>query len=219
MLLRWQPQRQTPQDAQLPRPGLSDIRTALAARSILTPVAYMAFYTAAVACAFPGGIALSMAAGLLFGTVLGGTYAVFAITAGAVLLFLAGRSTLRPILERRAGRFFRKVAPTLEQNGFSYLLAVRLIPFTPFWLVNLSAALTGISLPAYALATFIGIAPITFVLASAGVGIGDTLEAGGQPGVTTLLRPSILIPLLVLAAMSLAPVAFRRLRSRRTPAH
>src|SRR3954463_10250859 len=105
-------------------------RGTIAAHPVLAPLAYIGLYTATVACAIPGGVVMGVAAGFLFGTLLGGTYALVAITIGATLLFLAARAALRPALERRAGRLLQKLTPALEANGFSYLLAVRFIPLT-----------------------------------------------------------------------------------------
>jgi uncharacterized membrane protein YdjX (TVP38/TMEM64 family) len=192
------------------------LRQAVAAHPVLAPLAYILLYTVAVACAVPGGLVFSTAAGLMFGTVLGGAYAVIAITLGSAILFLAARSALRPLAERLARRMLGRDLPALEGDGFLYMLAVRLVPFTPFWVVNLAAAMTRIRLGAYVAATFIGIAPITYILAAAGAGIGDTLAAGEQPGLGTILRPHIMLPLLLLAIVSLAPIAFKRRQRRRS---
>ena len=102
-------------------------------------------------------------------------------TGGAVLLFLAARSTLRPLLARRARPFLERVGPALERDGFSYLLALRLLPVLPFWLLNLAPALVGMRLAPYTAATFLGIIPGTVVFASIGAGLGDVLASGGPP--------------------------------------
>lgn len=192
----------------------SVLRQAVAAHPIAAPLAYMALYAASVACAIPGGIVLSAAGGLMFGTVAGGAYAVMAITLGSTILFLAARSALRPLAERLARRVLRSGLPELEGDGFLYMLAVRLVPFTPFWIVNLAAAMTRIRLRSYVAATFVGIAPITFILAAAGAGTGETLASGAQPGLSTILRPQIVVPLILLALVSLAPLALKRRRRR-----
>ena len=196
----------------------AELRGYVAAHPAWTPVAFMAAYAAMVACAIPGGVAFSMAAGLLFGIVAGTIYVLLAVTAGSVILLLAARSALRPLLERYAVTRLAKIVAALERDGFSYLLAARLLPFAPFWITNLAAALTRIPVPTFALATIIGIAPITVVLTAAGSGIGETLAAGGQPGLGTVLRPQIAIPLLLTAILSLAPIALRRRQTGRDQA-
>ena len=191
------------------------LRQAVLAHPVLAPVGYVAIYAAMVACAIPGGLVLSTASGLLFGTGLGGFYAVIAITLGSTALFLAARSALRPLAQRLARRWLQRELPALAGDGFLYMLAVRLVPFTPFWMVNIGAAMTRIPTSAYVAATFIGIAPITYILAAAGAGIGDTLAAGEQPHLATILRPEIIVPLVLLAVVSLAPVGIKRWRRRR----
>jgi uncharacterized membrane protein YdjX (TVP38/TMEM64 family) len=187
------------------------LRIFVARHTVLAPLAFIGIYTTAVACAIPGGIVMGAAAGLLFGTIQGGIYALIAITIGATILFLAARTALRPVVERRFSRLLERITPAVETNGFLYLLAVRLIPLTPFWLVNIAAALGGVRLIPYILATFIGIVPITFVFTSLGEGLSRTLAAGSQ--LTTaqvLVQPSLLIPLLGLAVLALLPIALKR---------
>ena len=79
------------------------------------------------------------------------------------------------MLARIAGRRLDGVRAGLRQDGFSYLLALRLIPVAPFWLCNLASAVAGMRLAPFAAATLIGIVPATTVLA--GLGLDD---AGGQ---------------------------------------
>ena len=131
-------------------------------------------------------------------------------TAGAVLLFLAARTALGRPIGRRAEPLLSRIRPGLERDGFSYLLALRLIPVVPFWLLNLAPALVGMRLAPYALATLIGIIPGTLVFASIGAGIGGVLEAGRQPDLSVILSPRVIVPLLGLALLSLLPVAWRR---------
>jgi uncharacterized membrane protein YdjX (TVP38/TMEM64 family) len=136
--------------------------------------------------------------------------AVVGATIGAILLFLAARSALAPLLATRAGPFLDRVRPGLQRDGFSYLLVMRLIPVVPFWLTNLAPALVGIPLATFAGATFIGIMPATFVFASIGAGVEVVLAAGGQPDVSLIWSPPVLLPLVGLAVLSLLPVAWRR---------
>ena len=190
------------------------LRAFTVAHPVLAIVGYVAIYAAAVALSLPGAVVLTLAGGLLFGTVLGGASAVVGATAGAVLLFLAARTALGNTLARRAGPLMDRIRPGLERDGFSYLLAMRLLPVFPFWLVNLAAAIVGVRLGVFALATFVGIIPGTVVFASVGAGIGSVLAAGRTPDLSIVFRPAVILPLVALAALSLLPVAWRRLRAR-----
>jgi uncharacterized membrane protein YdjX (TVP38/TMEM64 family) len=186
------------------------LRTWVAADPFATAAAYLGVYTLAVAVSFPGAIWITVAGGLLFGTIAGAALAVTGATIGAVLLVLAARSALGPFLARRAGRLIEGLRPRLQRDGFSYVLALRLIPVVPFWLTNLAAALAGVRLSHFVAATLIGTIPATTVFASIGAGVGRVLAAGRTPDVFVILSPPLLLPLLGLAALSLLPVAWRR---------
>jgi uncharacterized membrane protein YdjX (TVP38/TMEM64 family) len=151
-----------------------------------------------------------MAGGLLFGTVLGGTLTVTGATIGASILLIVVRSAFAQTLMRHRDRIPEQVRTRLERDGFSYLLALRLVPLFPFWMVNLAAAVAGIRLAVFAPATFLGVAPASFVMSSIGSGIGSILAEGRTPDVSVLFSPRILLPLLGLALLSLLPVLLRR---------
>jgi uncharacterized membrane protein YdjX (TVP38/TMEM64 family) len=177
---------------------------------ITAPSLYILIYAGAVLLSLPESAVLTAAAGLLFGTLFGGMLAVVGSSAGAIALFLAVRYHLADAIAERSGRFLGVIRLGLRRDGFSYLLAIRLVPAFPFWLVNLAAALSGMRLLPYASATVIGIIPATFVFASIGAGLGNVLAAGGTPDLKLIFSPGILGPLLGLAALSLLPVVWRR---------
>jgi uncharacterized membrane protein YdjX (TVP38/TMEM64 family) len=181
----------------------------VASHPIAAPALYAAIYAVTVALSVPESAVLTVAGGLLFGTLFGGLLAVAGATTGAIALFVAVRYQLADAIAARGGRFLDKLRAGLERDGFSYLLAIRLVPAFPFWLVNLAAALSGIRLLPYATATVIGSAPASLIYASIGAGIGTVLAAGGRPDLAIIFTPHILGPLVALAALSLLPVAWR----------
>jgi uncharacterized membrane protein YdjX (TVP38/TMEM64 family) len=186
----------------------------VAAHPWLAPFTFVAAYTVSVTLSLPQAALLTMAGGLLFGTAVGGTLAVTGATIGAVLLFLIARSAVSGAMAARGGAALGKLREELQRNGFSYLLAIRLIPVVPFWLVNLAAALCGMRLSQFASATFIGIIPATFVIASIGAGVGSVLARGERPDLGVLVSWPVLGPLLALAMLSLTPVIWRKWRTR-----
>jgi uncharacterized membrane protein YdjX (TVP38/TMEM64 family) len=184
--------------------------TWVASHPIIAPSLYMLIYAGAVLLSLPEAAVITVAAGLLFGTWLGGILAVLGSSAGAIALFLLVRYNLADAIVGRRGRFLDAVRRGLRRDGFSYLLAIRLVPAFPFWLVNLAAALSGMRLLPYVAATVLGVMPATFVYASIGAGLGDVLSAGGTPDLAVIFSPRILGPLIGLAALSLLPIAWRR---------
>lgn len=184
----------------------------VAAWPILAPVIYVTIYAALVALSVPQAVVVTITGGLLFGTLLGGALAVLGATLGATLLFILARSAFGDTLAARGGAFVQTVREGLQRDGFNYLLAIRLIPVFPFWLVNLAAALGGMRLVPFVAATLLGVAPGTLVFASVGAGIGTVLAVGGQPDLSIILSLPVLGPLIGLAVLSLLPVAWRHLR-------
>jgi uncharacterized membrane protein YdjX (TVP38/TMEM64 family) len=166
-------------------------------------------YAGAVAFSLPGGLALSLATGFVFGRWVGTVLVVLAATLGATLVFLAARYIFADADRKRLGAWGDKINDGFTQNAFSYLLFLRLVPAFPFFLVNLAPAFTSIPLRTYVLATFVGIIPGTFVF----VNLGQTL--GRLESLRGLLSAETLGALALLGVFALVPVARRALRARR----
>lgn len=197
--------------------ALAERRAALgafvAADPALAALAYVGAYVAVVALSLPGGAAMTLAGGLLFGAIAGAALAVMGATLGACVVFLAARAALAGALERRGGEAVRRAVAAVREGGFWYLLTLRLLPVVPFWLANLAPALAGMRFPPYVAATALGIVPGTAVFASVGAGLGGVLDAGGRPDLTVILSPPVLLPLLALAALSLLGAWWRSRRA------
>jgi uncharacterized membrane protein YdjX (TVP38/TMEM64 family) len=192
------------------REWVCDLVGAAQATAALT---FIFCYAGLVALSVPGGALLTITGGFLFGPWLGGAYAVVGATTGATVVFLAARAGLAG-LATRAAPWVQRIEAGFRRNGLNYLLVLRLIPIFPFWLVNLVAGAVGLRLWVYVLGTFIGIIPVTFIFASLGNGLGTLVEEGQPPDLAILYRPSVLLPILALAALALLPVAYRRWRAR-----
>ena len=169
----------------------------------------LVLYVAAVSLSVPNAGLLTVAGGLLFGKWLGFALTVTAATVGAAILLLIVRS----LLVRNAASQRRRIPDSLRKrlatDGFGYLLALRLVPLFPFWLVNLAAAVAEIRLAVYIPATLLGIAPTTFILSAIGAGVGGILARGQTPDLSVVFAPGILLPLVGLAALSLVPALIR----------
>ncbi len=182
---------------------------------LLANLAFMAIYAVAIAFSIPGGAALTIVGGFLFGTLATTLSVVIGATVGAVALFLAARSALFDVLHAKAGPALLKMEDGFRGNALSYLLVLRLVPLFPFWLVNLVPALLGVPLRTYVIGTAIGIIPGTFVFASFGNGLGALLETGEAPDLSMIFDLEVLTPILGLAVLSLLPVVYKIVKARR----
>ena len=180
-------------------------------RGLVAVLAFLGLYTVVIAFSIPGGSFLTIAGGFLFGSLLGGSYAIVAATLGSTLVFLAAKSAFRDFFHKRAKGYLRTMEAGFHENELSYLLVLRLVPLFPFWLVNLVPAFVGVSLRNYVIATFIGIIPGTFVYASVGNGLDTLFRSGKTPDLGIILKPEVLLPILGLALLSLIPVAYKKI--------
>jgi len=162
------------------------------------------------ALSLPEATLLSLAAGFLLGRWVGTVVVVFAATIGSTLAFLAARYLFAEAARRRMGPRMKRLAKGFEEDAFSYLLFLRLVPLFPFWLVNLVPAFTPVTTRTFALATFIGIIPGAFVFCNLGRRLA-TLQSGRD-----LFDRETILALAMLGILSLAPIAWKKLRPRPT---
>ena len=182
---------------------------------VLAAFVYMAAYAIAVALSLPGGAILSITCGFLFGTVLGTGLVVVAATLGATALFVIAKTALGDALRAKAGPWMNKMAEGFQENEFSYLLVLRLVPLFPFFVVNLVPAFLGVRLANYVLATFIGIIPGAFVFNLAGSGLGSILDSGEELSIAGILTTEIKLALFGLAVLALIPVIYKKVKAGR----
>ena len=152
----------------------------------------------------------------MFGTLVGGTAVVIGATIGATIIFLVARTALGESLRSKAGPWMNKFEAGFQENEFSYLFILRLVPAFPFWLVNIAPALVGARLRNYVITTALGIIPGTFVYASVGAGAGAILDEGGELQLSgLLLKPEILTPIIGLILLALIPVIIKKIPQKR----
>jgi len=178
--------------------------------ALLAALIYIGVYAVAVAFSIPVGAVATLTGGFLFGTLFGGLYTVVGATIGASIVFLAAKTALGDVLKEKAGPTIQKMEEGFRKDAFSYLMVLRLVPLFPFWLVNLAPAFLGVPLRTYAVATFFGIIPATFVFASIGNGLGAIFDQGSEPDLSVITQPEVFLPILGLAALSLIPIIYKR---------
>lgn len=176
------------------------------------PLAYMSIYALVVMLSVPGAAVMTISGGFLFGVWAGAAYAVIAATIGATSLFLIAKGSFGDFLLARAGPGVQRMRAGFADNAFHYLLALRLVPLFPFFLVNLVPAFLGVRWTTYVAATFIGIMPAAFIYALVGSGIGQVFGRGGAFSAAAVLTPQLIAGLCGLAVLALLPVAYRRWR-------
>ncbi len=160
----------------LPALGLGGEATARHWLAMATgPWALPAVILAFAALAFLGvpQVVLIAAAVAAFGPVTGLAYSWTGTMVSALVGFALGRAFGGRLIEGWTGA--RRFADLVGRNGFMASLVVRLVPFAPFVLVNITAGVTTMSWLAFTSGTAIGILPKIAVIAFA----GHSMMAGG----------------------------------------
>ncbi len=202
--------------------ALADNRDALIAfrdaNYILTAAAFILVYALIVAFSLPGATIATLTGGFLFATFPGALFNVTAATIGATAIFLAAQtsfgSRLGARLEGSEG-LTKKIKDSIDENQWSALFLLRLVPAVPFFMANLIPAFLEVPLRRYVISTFFGIMPGAIVYTSVGAGLGEVFERGETPNLGIIFEPQILLPILGLCALALVPIVLKAVRGKK----
>lgn len=153
---------------------------------------YMAIYIIVTSLSLPGAAVMTLAGGALFGLVAGTIIVSFASTIGATAACFVARFVLRDWVQNKFGDKLKAVNEGIEKEGAFYLFTVRLIPYIPFFLINLAMGLTRMPLRTYFWVSQIGMLPATVVYVNAGK------ELAGISSVRDIASPTLIIAFMLL---------------------
>ncbi|MBI5636495.1 MAG: TVP38/TMEM64 family protein [Nitrospinae bacterium] len=168
------------------------------------PLIFAAAYALLAGAGFPAVILTTLGA-LVFGKWLGTGLNLIGAMAGASIAFALSRFLLKDFFERRVfgdKQWYVRFNDGVRENGFNYLLFIRLIPLFPFNGVNFAAGISRLRYRHFFFGTLLGIAPHTFVFTNAVAELGESAARGfhvtpGLVGALTLLALFAIAPLLV----------------------
>ncbi|MHC4713235.1 MAG: TVP38/TMEM64 family protein [Planctomycetota bacterium] len=128
------------------------------------PVVFIVLYVAATVAALPGSV-LTVAAGALFGSVLGVILVSAASTLGASLAFLVARHFARASVDQWLGASdrFRRLDALTEEHGYMIVAITRLVPIFPFNFLNYAFGLTRVKFTTYVFWSWLCMLPGTIV--------------------------------------------------------
>ena len=166
------------------------------AGSLLGPLIYIAFYAMRPLILFPASL-LTVAAGFVFGPVLGVALTIVASNTSATVAYLVGHFFGGDLIKSEGEGIVPRYTRRLRDNSFETVLTMRFI-FLPFDFVNYLAGFLKINWGAFILATILGSLPgtLAFVLFGASIEMNFT---GGVPS----LNPGVLIASAVIFVLSL----------------
>jgi uncharacterized membrane protein YdjX (TVP38/TMEM64 family) len=172
---------------------------------------YLLIFILLLACAIPGGTVLCLLGGFLFG-ISAFFYALFATTIGGLILCLAVRSAIGASVLKRRYQWIKNVEKGFQKNAFYYLLTLRVMPFCPCWVSNISAGALNVPIRTFLLATILGVAPATLIYVLAGRSLDKIIASAPSQGFSIITSPTILLPLMGLALLSLAPIFYKAIK-------
>jgi uncharacterized membrane protein YdjX (TVP38/TMEM64 family) len=190
----------------------------VAGAPVMASLLFMVIYALAVAVSVPGLAVLTVLGGYLFGWLSGTAYVLLATTVAATAVFMLARSAIGEPLRARAGPSLVRFADGFRTNALSYVFVLHLVPIFPYAMVIGIPAACGVRVRTFVISAFLGLLPGTLLFAHLGSGLGDLLQAGLPIGISSFLRPEIVVPLLGLSLLALLPVAYRAWQMRRRPA-
>lgn len=148
---------------------------------------------------------LTLSSGILFGPVVGCVVALSATTiSGGLALWGIRKFFVNDAARARInGRTIDAINARLKARGWLAIASLRMIGAVPFFVLNLTASFTQVSLKHFVIATFVGSAPATI----ATVFIGDALTGAANPALIGVTGVLLTLGLIGLALDYKLPVA------------
>lgn len=139
---------------------------------LLAALTFAGFYVVFTGLSLPGALWLTLLGGAIFGVSRAVVIVSIASTAGATIAFLLSRYLLRDWVHAKFGVQFASMWQELHRGGLYYLMAVRLNPLVPYFLINLFFGLTAMPTWLFWIVSQVGMLPATVVYTYAGAQIG-----------------------------------------------
>lgn len=185
---------------------------------VLTVLLFILAYILIVGFSLPGASIATLTGGFLFATFPGALFNITGATIGATAIFMAARwgfgEKLGAKLEGSDG-IVKKIKDGIDENQWSMLFLIRLVPAVPFFMANLVPSFLEVPLRRFVISTFFGIMPGAVVYTSVGAGLGEVFERGETPNLGIIFEPAILFPILGLCLLAALPIAIKALRGKK----
>lgn len=182
------------------------------ANYLLSVLAFIVVYVVVTAFSLPGAVILTLSGGFLFGTFPGVFFNALGASLGAAGLFLAVRwgfgAQLSAKIDASEG-MVNRIKCGIDENQWSMLFLIRLVPLVPFFVANLIPAFLGVPFRRFFVSTFLGILPGGLVYTSIGAGLGEVFARGETPNLSVLGEPYVYGPLIGLILLALLPMALK----------
>ena len=129
-------------------------------------ITYILIYILVAVFMFPAS-AITIVAGITFGSMLGGILALIGSTIGACVAFIIAKYVARDLIVSRFSEniIFKKIEKGVAENGTSFLILTRLVPIFPYNIQNYAYGVTKMKVGTFGLVSFITMAPGAIIYA------------------------------------------------------
>jgi uncharacterized membrane protein YdjX (TVP38/TMEM64 family) len=155
------------------RTNLDNIKVLYADSPVLMTLGFFLIYVTITSLSIPGAIVLTLLSGAVFGVLPGALLVSTASTVGATLAFLMSRYLFRDFFLKKHSKRFASLDKKIREKGTMYLFSMRMVPVSPFVVINVLMGLTSIKLWSYVWSTFLGMLPGTVIYVYAGRKISE----------------------------------------------
>lgn len=178
------------------------------------PIVFVLLYAAAVTLAVPASL-LTVAAGAMFGSVVGVVAVSIAATLGAAGAFALARWAARDAVTRWLGgnAKFQRLEALTERHGAILVALTRLVPLFPFTLLNYGFGLTRVRFATYLFWSWLCMLPGTVVYVVGGDALGRGLAERRIPWPLVGVLGVAVVGLVLLAARARRALAEREAAS------
>ncbi|KNE70147.1 hypothetical protein AMAG_15120 [Allomyces macrogynus ATCC 38327] len=170
--------------------------------------AFCLLYTFLQTLSVPGSLMMTILAGALFPLPIAILLVCTCTSLGASACYFLSRTFGTSILHRLIGArlaSWQSDIDTHRTSLFNYIVFLRATPLLPNWFINLASPHLSVPLPTFAIATFVGVIPPSFVYARAGTSLHEL--NGGE---SVWMNPMNVAAVAVFAVMSVVPIWVRR---------
>lgn len=189
---------------------LGDLQTWIRGLGSLGPIVFIVIYILATVLSIPGSV-ITIAAGVLFGSVLGVIVVSIASTIGASLAFLVARYFARGAVDQwlAESNKFQKLDNLTEKHGAIIVAITRLVPIFPFVLLNYGFGLTKVRFWTYVFWSWVCMLPGTILYVVGTDTIATALREGRIPWVL-----AIALVIIIAVVIVVTRAARRKLREK-----
>ena len=150
--------------------------------------------------------------GFIFGNWLGTLLLIIGMSIGATGLYIFANYFLKDLIKEKFLTKFKSLEFKFKKSEFLYLIIYRFVGGIPFAISNVLPCIFNVKVSNFFWATFIGMIPQIFIIASISSGLEKVIDQNLKaPKVTdVIVNPDIYIPLITFFILILMTIFFRK---------